>query len=62
MDIRFSEDPLDVMILSSVESYKSEVIGVLFGRILSKKYVVTIALPLVTAKTTLEKIVKELND
>lgn len=51
MNIRFFEDPLDTMILSAVEKYKSEVIGVLFGRQSRGEFVVTMEVPLVTAET-----------
>jgi len=52
MKIQIQIDPLDIMILSSVEKYKSEVIGLLFGNQVFKKYNIKMALPLVTAETT----------
>lgn len=54
MKIIFTEDALDIMLLSSVEKYKSEVIGLLFGqfRPSQSKILVSFVLPLVTAKTS----------
>lgn len=55
MKIHITTDPLNIMILSTVEKYKSEVIGLLFGCFRFKKYYIEMALPLVTAETSYTK-------
>lgn len=52
MKIKFYAETLDIMILSSVEKYKSEVIGLLFGHHVFNSFIIKMGLPLVTAETT----------
>lgn len=57
MKIELESVNTDNMILSAVEKYKSEVIGILFGRENSKYYKIEMVLPLATVEikfTTVE--------